>query len=212
MKSDTGKTQAETTAEKIRTLILDGTFCPGEPLRQETLSAQLNVSRTPLRHALQFLAEDGLVETTGYKGARVAKPDSGVVRDLFEMRLLLEPLALQSAFGRHTKLDFTKAEIALDTARSEQMPSRLSELNWHFHHALYRPSNRQMLIRTIEHLNKASALAAVIANSIIVRPEKSAAEHRDLLQTCRDGDEEGARAILSEHLRRAYQDVQNRSE
>lgn len=212
MTSDTNTTQAEAAAARIRTLILNGTFRPGQPLRQEALSQQLSVSRTPLRHALQSLAEDGLVEATDYKGARVAALDPGMVDDLFEMRLLLEPLALKSAFRHHTKLDFAKAEMALDAAGAEQQPSKLSELNWDFHHALYRPSNRQTLLRTIEQLNKASALAEVIASSIAARPEKSAVEHRELLQACRNGDEAGAISMLSEHLRLAHRDIRNRKE
>lgn len=212
MNSDTQETQAQSTAIKIRTLILNGTFRPGQPLRQEALSEQLSVSRTPLRHALQSLAEDGLVETIGYKGARVAKLDQGMVGDLFEMRLLLEPLALKSAFLHHTKLDFAKAEMVLDATEAEQEPSKLSGLNWDFHHALYRPSRRRTLLRTIEQLNKASALAEVIASSIVARPEKSAAEHRKLLQACRNGDEAGAISTLSEHLRLAARDIQNGKE
>lgn len=212
MISDTKKTQTESIAVKIRTLILNGTFQPGQPLRQEALSEQLSVSRTPLRHALQALTEDGLVETTGYKGARVAKLDQGMVDDLFAMRLLLEPLALKSALPHVTKLDLAGAEMALDAAEAEQEPSKLSELNWDFHYALYRSSQRSTLLRTIEQLNGASALAEVIASSIVTRPEKSAAEHRKLLQACRDGDEAGAISTLSEHLRLAHRDIQNRKE
>lgn len=212
MISDTNRTRADSAVEKIRTLILNGTFRPGQPLRQDALSEQLGISRTPLRQALQSLAEDGLIEVTDHKGAKVAKLDQGMVGDLFEMRLLLEPLALKSAFMHHTKLDFAKAEMALDAAEVEHEPSRFSELNWDFHHALYGPSNRQTLLRTIEQLNKASALAEVIALSIAARPEKSATEHRKLLQACRDGDEAGAISILSEHLRLAHQDVRNRNE
>ena len=193
-------------------MILNGTLRPGQPLRQEALSEQLSVSRTPLRHALQSLAEEGLVEMTGYKGARVAHLDRGMIDDLFEMRLLLEPLALKSALPQITKLDLATAEMALDAADAEDEPSRLSALNWDFHHALYRPSKRQTLLRTIEQLNKASALAEVIASSILARPEKSAAEHRKLLQACRDGDEAGAIAALGEHLRLAHHDIRTRKE
>ncbi|HEV2506782.1 MAG TPA: GntR family transcriptional regulator [Mesorhizobium sp.] len=212
MISDTNKTQADSAAARIRTLILNGTFQPGQPLRQEALSEQLSISRTPLRHALQSLAEDGLVEATDYKGARVAALDPGMVDDLFEMRLLLEPLALKSAFESQTKLDFAKAEMALDAAETEREPSRLSALNWDFHQTLYRPSNRQTLLKTIEQLNRASALAEVIASSIVARPDKSAAEHRKLLQACRNHDETGAISILSEHLRLAHHDIKNRRE
>lgn len=207
---DTDKTQSHITADKIRTMILNGAFRPGEPLRQEALSEQLNVSRTPLRHALQSLADEGLVEAIGFKGARVAEPEPGMVRDLFEMRLLLESLALRSAFGHHTKLDFARAEMVLDAASAEHEPSKLSALNWEFHQALYRPSNRPTLMRTIEQLNRASALAEIIASSILARPAKSAVEHQELLQACRNGDEAGAIAILSGHLQLAYHVIQNR--
>lgn len=202
-------TQADTLITQIRTLILNGTFHPGEPLRQEALSARLNVSRTPLRHALQALADDGLVETEGYKGARVAKLDCRTIDDLFEMRLLLEPVAFGSAFPHLTKLDLAQAEMALDAASAETEPSRLSDLNWEFHAALYRPSNRQTLLKTIEQLNKASALAEVIASSIVARPEESAAEHRALLQTCRDGDVGEAISMLRKHLQLAHRDIQS---
>lgn len=212
MISDTNKTQSESIADKIRDLILNGTYQPGQPLRQEALSEQLNVSRTPLRHALQALADDGLVEATGFKGARVAQLDPGMVADLFEMRLLLEPVALASAFDRYTKMDFARAEMALDAASTEGAPARLSDLNWDFHHALYAPSGRGTLLKTIEQLNRASALAEVIASSITVRPEKSAAEHLALLDACRMGDRTGAVAILQNHLTLAYQDICNRKE
>lgn len=209
---DTHKTQADSVADQIRRMILNGTFHPGQPLRQDALSEQLSVSRTPLRHALQSLAEDGLVELVGYKGAKVAKLDRQMVSDLFEMRFLLEPVALESAFRHHSKIDLAKAEMALDAAEAELEPSKLSELNWDFHHALYRPSNRQTLLKTIERLNKASALAEVIANSIAIRPEKSASEHRKLLQACRVGDETGAISLLREHLQLAHHDIQNGKE
>lgn len=212
MNSDTQKTQSDSVADQIRRLILNGTFYPGQPLRQDALSEQLSVSRTPLRHALQSLAEDGLVELTGYKGAKVARLDQQMVSDLFEMRFLLEPVALKSAFQHHSKVDFAKAEMALDAADAELEPSKLSELNWDFHHALYRPSDRHTLLKTIERLNKASALAEVIASSIAIRPQKSAAEHRELLRACRAGDEAGAISMLRKHLQLARHDIQNGKE
>jgi DNA-binding GntR family transcriptional regulator len=128
------------------------------------------------------------------------------------MRLFLEPLALRSALPQITKLDLAAAEMALDAADAEDEPSRLSALNWDFHHALYRPSKRQTLLRTIEQLNKASALAEVIASSIVVRPKNSAAEHQKLLQACRAGDEAGAVAALDEHLRLAHHDIRTRKD
>lgn len=205
MISDTKNTSASDAAERIRAMILNGVYRPGQPLRQETLSEQLKISRTPLRHALQALTDEGLLQAIGYKGARVTTVDQAMVADLFEMRMVLEPMALKSAFEHYTKLDFAKAEMALESAEKQDEPSKLSELNWEFHKALYLPCRRQVLLKTIEQLNRASAFAEVIGGSIVARLGESSGEHRKLLQACRDGDVAKAVAILDDHLRLACQ-------
>ncbi len=201
------KTSASIAAEKVRSLILAGRFSQGEPLRQENLSRELGVSRTPLRQALQILSEEGLVSISGFKGARVAEISLGVIDDLFEMRSALEPLALSHALPAMTKVDLAKAEMALDLAMAEQDPARLSALNWQFHHALYAPSDRPLLLDTIRRLNMTSSLAEVIARSIVLRSKRSHREHLALLEACRDGDQQAASTLLSQHLALAHTEV-----
>ncbi len=201
------KTSASIAAEKVRSLILSGRFRQGEPLRQENLSRELGVSRTPLRQALQFLSEDGLVSISGFKGARVAEISLAVIDDLFEMRSALEPLALSHALPALTKVDLAKAEMALDLAIDEHDPARLSALNWQFHHALYALSGRPLLLGTIRRLNMTSSLAEVIAQSIVLRSERSHSEHLALLDACRDGDDQTASTLLSQHLTSAHTEV-----
>ena len=206
MKLDS-KTSAAVAAEKIRSLILGGRFAPGSPLRQDSLSAELGLSRTPLRQALQILNEEGLVSISGFKGARVAEITPDLIDDLFEMRCALEPLALSHAVPALSKIDLAKAEMALDLAVDEHSPARLSELNWQFHQALYAPSGRSMLLETIRRLNMTSSLAEIIAQSITVRSEQSHSEHLALLDACRLGDQGAAVALLSQHLASAYADI-----
>lgn len=198
------KTAAQIAADQLRALILEGRFRRGEPLRQDRLAEALGISRTPLRQALQILSEDGLVQMTGFKGARVIDVTADLVADLFEMRLALEPMALRSSFGRLSKLDLAAAEMALDAADGETTPARLSDLNWSFHSALYAPSGRTMLLETIRRLNRSSALAEVVASSIAARRARSHAEHLELLEICRGRDAEAAAACLTRHLSRAY--------
>jgi len=137
----------------------------------------------------------------------VAEISLGVIDDLFEMRSALEPLALSHALPTLTKVDLAKAEMALDLAIAEHDPARLSALNWQFHHALYAPSGRPLLLDTIRRLNMTSSLAEVIAQSIVLRSEQSHREHLALLEACRDGGDQAASTLLSQHLTSAHTEV-----
>jgi len=201
------KPRARDVTDQLRGLILNRILRPGEPLRQEALSARLGISRTPLRQALQHLEEEGLVRHDDFRGARVAEIDAALIDDLFDMRLALEPVAMGSAFKFLTKIDLAKAEMALDEASETTDPARLSNLNWEFHSALYAPSGRTLLLDTIKRLSRTSALAEVIAFSITNRIQHSQDEHLAILAACRADDLEAACKLLTDHLSAAHQDA-----
>ena len=194
-------------ADAVRGLILDGRYKPGDPLRQDRLSDALSISRTPLRQALVLLSAEGLVALDANKGARVETVSRSDIDDLFEMRLMLEPLALNAASPHLTKLDFAAAEMAADAADDATAPARLSQLNWEFHAALYAPCGRRALMDVIKRLNRASAFAAVIAQSITGRKDASQDEHRRLLEALRAGDAPLANGHLIDHLRAAQNEA-----
>jgi len=73
-------------AQRLRTAIVTGQLRPGDALVETALAEQLNVSRAPIREAIQDLENDGLVETVAYKGKRV-KPLT--VREVAEIRDML---------------------------------------------------------------------------------------------------------------------------
>ncbi len=74
----------------LRTEILTGKVAPGEPLIEAQLSADLGVSKTPVREALIRLQRDGLVEIAPYRGARVTRPSLGDVKQAVEVRMWIE--------------------------------------------------------------------------------------------------------------------------
>lgn len=82
------------TVEAIREAIIDGTFSPGEPLRDRSLSEQLGISRTPVREALHRLEATGLVVSHGRSGWVVSPFTEQDVRELFQLRRMFEPMAL----------------------------------------------------------------------------------------------------------------------
>jgi DNA-binding GntR family transcriptional regulator len=80
----------EVTTRQLRDEILSGALEPGERLIEEQIRQRFSISRAPLREALRLLAQQGLVEHLPRRGARVATWSEEDIRQLFEVRAVLE--------------------------------------------------------------------------------------------------------------------------
>jgi len=105
--------------EKLRDLIVDGTYLPGHRLTQEELTEVLGVGRTPLREALRMLQADGFLDSVANRGVTVSRIELGATEELYALRVLTEPPMMVSLAGT-----FSKEEIAA-------MKSSLGELKLH---------------------------------------------------------------------------------
>jgi DNA-binding GntR family transcriptional regulator len=91
--------------DTLRGLIIDGTLAPGERLHERNLSADLAVSRVPLREAVIQLSHEGFVEVLPRRGAFVAAVTPTSVAELFDVREALEGMAAGLAAERRTEAD-----------------------------------------------------------------------------------------------------------
>src|SRR5947208_14749604 len=85
-----GTRLTETVYKLLRARIANHDFASGERLRLDVLAAQLGVSRTPVREALNQLAVEGLIEIRPRHGTFVAKVDLDAVAELYQMRLMID--------------------------------------------------------------------------------------------------------------------------
>jgi DNA-binding GntR family transcriptional regulator len=83
--------------DELREAIVNLRLRPGEPLREAALAEKLGVSKTPLREAFARLEQEGLVETTSFKGAVVTGYSERDLREIYELRALLEGAAARAA-------------------------------------------------------------------------------------------------------------------
>src|SRR5690242_19785121 len=88
-------TRSDWVEERLRAAILQGELEPGQRLHANDLADRWDVSATPLREAFQRLASDGLVEMLPQRGARVTDVSIEEAGQIYELRLLLEPLCLR---------------------------------------------------------------------------------------------------------------------
>src|ERR1700730_14446555 len=90
-------TKAEAVYQELRRRILSSVILPGSMLSQEALAVQLGVSITPLREALRRLETEGLVKTLAHRTMTIPPLTRKEVRELYAVRLQLDPLAAKLA-------------------------------------------------------------------------------------------------------------------
>lgn len=203
-------TRAEWVDAQLRRAILHGELLPGEKLHAERLAEQLGVSPTPLREAFMRLAGEGLVVIEPQRGARVAPIGVEEAADIYELRLLLDPVAL----ARSVEAGATDPRFADDvTSAHRRLTGRHSSLaEYHdahraFHLALVsRCANERMLHQVGQLLDQSQRFHAIGALS---RRRDAADEHRTLCDAVRAGDGERAVAVLRAHLQATLDDVRH---
>lgn len=222
------QTLADAIAEGLRQAILAGALADGKVLRQADLAAQFGVSRVPIREALLKLEMDGLVETRPRRGTVVTSLDAEDFQEILEMRLALEPLALDLAIPRLGSVELQAASRILDEAQAcmkrassgqdeakSEFETRWGDLNWAFHRTLYVAADRTRLLDTIENLNLLCArhlrMRLDIVAPALLSPAAAGArstsewsevlqEHREILEACRHQKRRRARTLLERHI------------
>ena len=97
-------TLREIVLERMRGAILSGRFKSGERLVERTLCDQLGVSRSVVREVIRILEAEGLVESAGGRGPRVARLDWAQARQIYDIRLLLEGQAAAAFLAEYIEL------------------------------------------------------------------------------------------------------------
>lgn len=150
----------EVVYRRLHAAILNGVFKPGQMLRQEELARSLGVSRAPLREALPRLEAEGIVVQLPRRGYAVVSLDAEEIREIFDLRTLIEVQAASIATKKREQKDVERAKDilqrmnALDVVDSEQRVQWFV-LNSSFHEALLEPSGRRHFIRAIASLRTA---------------------------------------------------------
>ncbi len=123
--------------DQIRDLILRRVLVPGQPVRQAEVAQMLNVSRSPIREALQGLEAEGLVTYQRNRGYVVTRLSSGLLQQAYRMRELLETELLQSISWPDKETIGQLRSLESELAQSKDSVNNLVRLNREFHFAIF---------------------------------------------------------------------------
>ena len=196
------RTAHEYALTTLRSAILAGTLTGGTRLVQTKLAAELDLSTTPLREALRDLAMEGLVVFDPHRGAVVRALDIDEVREIYELRITLEPIMVRRVAERITDAELGHAEELAARMQTETNLSAWVDLNRGFHAIFSEPDNKSKLAGILATLRDSAS--AYVSLSLEARPQQvpeANVEHAELIQLYRKRDTEAIERLTLRHLR-----------
>lgn len=189
--------------------ILSGKYRRGEILTESKLSAELGVSRTPIREALRRLEQEHIIEESG-KGSVVIGINEKDLEDIFMIRKSLECQVAALAARNRTEEQLKQLREALEFQEfylNKKDPDQIKLMDSRFHETLYKLSGSTAFYDTLVPLHKKiqKYRRASVANSS--RAEASVAEHRKIYEAIESQNTALAAKYASEHVENAYKHI-----
>ena len=195
------RTTADTVAQMLRNEIQTGQLPPGTRLRQNEVAQRFGISTTPVREALAWLQAEGLVRIDPHRGALVFHPTIDDVRESYEIRGALEALAVEKAIPNLDESLIDDLQGLLDKMKDEEAEARWVEMNNEFHMRLYKAAGRPRLSNMIQSLRDSSSTYIHMFAAHDLPNHHADEDHQAILDACKAGDVEGARAAIARHIR-----------
>ena len=192
--------------EALEDAILGGELKAGASITELGLSAQLGVSRTPIRAALHRLDDEGLIELSPNKGAVVIGVNIDDLIDIYRIRMRLEGLA--SALAAEKMTDEEKKELS-DTVELSEFYIRkkdaehIKELDTAFHSEIFKKSGSSTLCKILTDLHRSIKAYRKLSLSASGRIEASVKEHREILEAILRSDAQEAERLTYKHVENA---------
>lgn len=189
--------------DALREAILNGAFEPGQRLKEEAIARDLAISRTPIRRALQSLEQEGLVETTPHRGARVRIYEPADLDDMYQLRALLEGHAARLAAARIDEATLTKLKESCERFERLTLGDDVLAIvneNLFFHQTILEVAGSERLaamVRTV-------VMVPLVYRSYVwfTADDKRSSEHhhRRLVVALSARDGTRAAAIMEDHI------------
>ena len=214
--SDLGLGQRRTATDlaytRLRQVIIDGELMPDARLTELNLAERLQISRTPLRQALQRLETEGWVRRTSTGGIRVGGVSEKEIDALYAVRASLESLALREAMVHATSTDVSAMRTILTEQTQAIVAGDLSgaaDIGERFHHRIWQLSKNRICVEFLETVYDRTKRYRRLAFDEHTSTRQGAEEHVRILEFFSDDDIEGAVHCLSSHIEQSRKAVRS---
>ena len=198
--------------EWIRDAIESGELEMGTPLPENLLAREIGVSRTPIREALRSLEQDGYVKIIPQKCAFVSEISLEDLKEIYDIRKLLEPFAALSAVNRIPEEEIDEMEKGWKALKKAALAgevdlTRVSEMDLLLHLTItkYATNKRIGAIITTYHaqIKRFQKLSAQSLSNI----HETIGQHLEILEKLRERDARGLSSLLYEHIAKSESNI-----
>lgn len=197
---------AVTVAASIRDAIVNAKFGFGEALSEENLAAAFEVSRTPVREALNLLQLEGLVSIVPKSGTYVFTPTLEDISEICEYRAVLETHAAELAARDNPEAlaaELTALADEMEAAMKAQDIPLYGRLDSRYHEAFFENARNRYLVMGFQMImGRVATLRTQLALHARNEPERSYGDHRRMIELIRKGDTARLKQVLRAHIRR----------
>ncbi len=200
---------ADQVFEHIERDILSGKYERGEIITESKLSAELGVSRTPIREALRRLEQEHLIEESG-KGSIVIGISEKDLEDIFLIRKQLECLAASMAAKNHTDEQLAELKETLELQEfyvTKADTEHVKYMDNKFHRILYKLTGSTVFYDTLVPLHRKIQKYRRASLQSKSRATESVLEHRKVYEAIASRDEDLAAKTVLEHIENAYNHI-----
>jgi DNA-binding GntR family transcriptional regulator len=198
--------------EIIKSGIAEGRFAPGQRLKEEELTLLCDVSRTPVREALRRLASEGMARLMPMHGAQVAMMGARELRELYELRAMIEGKAAALAADQMPAATLEALRGLADmmeaaAAVGEPPGLRLAPANAEFHRRIIDAAGSSRLEVLARSVVEAPLTVRTFERYDAGQLERSMRHHRELIDAFAARDADWACGVMTSHIRAAFHTV-----
>lgn len=198
--------------DALRNEIVNGHFKPGERLVEQQLCTELEVSRTSIREALRQLEAEGLVEQVPHRGSVVATVSKDDALQIYDVRGMLEVLAVRNFIHHATPEDVSDlrevlSELAEESSSRHLDGSELLALKQRFYRVLLDIEQSRVVRDLLQIMNNRISLLRALSMSREGRAPHTIDELSDIVQCIERRDEEAAATATMTHVTNALHNV-----
>ena len=189
--------------ETLSEQILNYKLKPGERLREEQLAKELGVSRTPVRDAISRLVKEGFARMEPRKGASVNVLEIEDIIEIYDIRIVLESLAVRLAVANVDVRELQRLEKNF----SEKSGKALLKADTELHDYILKCSGNKKLIEILSNLHSLVQVFRSAGYAIQERTIKATTDHIDIIKALMKGESTLAETAMQKHIQKTKADI-----
>jgi DNA-binding GntR family transcriptional regulator len=189
-------------ARELRSAIMHGSLPPGRQLNEADLAGRFQVSRGPIREAMQRLVQEGLLRSERNRGVFVITLEPDDVRDIYFARAAIERAAVSLILHNDPKQVATRLESVyrvMEAATRRSDSTALCDADLRFHELLVAQSGSRRLSRMYATLLVESRMCLTAMQDTYQFPDETVREHGALVAALRAGDQARVSRLIDTH-------------